>query len=392
MLVLTYMVPFAFDHASEWIENAPPAVQKWDVSSASYWYQRVVTAGFRVPRPHYTALVVLDSTTGEEFRTGTVCDRRRVLTNLIPRLLPYEPSAIVIDQDFAPKECSDHAINKALAKAIARVTTVPIIVGANESTVAEARKDNPALVAALGARVARDPIIIEQDIFPLGPQPTRGLVRVSVDERRIPTFWTAVDLPGPGDPRSVPTISLFGALADDPFLDHTRRWKRMEHVHPYTSLIPESDFHDYSYNGSLFLAPGAVPPPAPGLRHRVVVVGKISSEDIHRGPAGEMPGFVLQANYIEALLDDRGLFPTPRWIDMVLSFLCFVAIHGLFSGGKPWKGLALSLGFFVTAAFAVHLTATLFGYYTRAWPGSLIAVALKFFESITSNKGDVETN
>src|SRR5215470_7068866 len=64
------------------------------------WYQRLVTSGYRKPRPHMTRLVTVSSPQGHEF---TPCERRLFLAQLIVRLRDYEPSIIVLGYAFRPR-------------------------------------------------------------------------------------------------------------------------------------------------------------------------------------------------------------------------------------------------------------------------------------------------
>jgi hypothetical protein len=64
------------------------------------WYQRLVTSGYRKPRPHVTRLVTLSSPSGHDF---TPCERRLYLAQLINRLRDYEPAIIVLDYAFRPR-------------------------------------------------------------------------------------------------------------------------------------------------------------------------------------------------------------------------------------------------------------------------------------------------
>src|ERR1022692_4040638 len=53
------------------------------------WYQRLVTSGYRKPRPHVTRLVVVSAPAGHGF---SPCERRAYLARLVRRLGDLRPA------------------------------------------------------------------------------------------------------------------------------------------------------------------------------------------------------------------------------------------------------------------------------------------------------------
>jgi hypothetical protein len=238
---LAFLIPFAADHWTEWSgEEAVDRIPKWDFSSASFWYQRIVTLGFREARPHYASLVVITPDDLADGGSSPICAQRSLLAKLVESIASYRPSAIVIDKYFDPKSCADVETNGALIRAVGKVSaTVPIVIGALEDTYAEARLDHPHVAEAAARFEAQDPLLVLPDLFPDPAIPLRGLVRLNKDVRKIPTWWPAWLSYRPDEPPRSMMSWRAGRHEARSRAAPTARWKRMRHVHPYTGFIPE---------------------------------------------------------------------------------------------------------------------------------------------------------
>jgi len=121
------------------------------------------------------------------------------------------------------------------------------------------------------------------------------------------------------------------------------------------------------------------PPPDSGranlspdlLRNRIVLVGgnrhgyqgeegEADLIDNHESPVGKIRGMYFQANYIEGLLDNRVLKPTPRWIAMALDVLfALLTLRIASSQSSYWARagiIALMLAVMVVISGVVALT------------------------------------
>jgi hypothetical protein len=384
---LAFSVPFAADHWSEWVaQNAGGKVEtgpRWDPSSPSFWYQRIVTLGFRAARPHYTSLLVFGPDDIPDGPVSAACSRRAFLAKLVRAASAYRPSEIVIDKHFEPGTCGDAETNRLLVDAVVSADSPVVIVGAFESTIAEARVDHPTAAVAAAKYAEIDPLLVFPDLFPDSAEPRRGLVRLNQDVRKIPTWWTAWAPYRPSEaPQSMMSLAMMTAVVHDPWLRSTSRWKRMQRLHPYTAFIDEKDFPTVGARKLLDSKPtlGSL---EEALRHRILLIAEHSSTDIHSTLGSEVSGYVLQANYIEGLLDDRVVFPFPSGIDIGLGIAWCLVLQTIFwrCERSPLKAVLWATTFIALGVVAIYLTATLAGYYTRAWPGSLIAVAFKALET-----------
>jgi hypothetical protein len=122
----------------------------------------------------------------------------------------------------------------------------------------------------------------------------------------------------------------------------------------FGTFLPQNDFlavsaHDLLNCKTLKCKPDHLPP----LQHRVVLIGgkvRIPGTDKyvdeHEGPLEPMIGAFFQANYVEALLDQRLKLPTPGWIAFVVDCILGFALVACFHSVRPamhWAVLAIFL-------------------------------------------------
>jgi CHASE2 domain-containing sensor protein len=109
---------------------------------------------------------------------------------------------------------------------------------------------------------------------------------------------------------------------------------------------------------------------------KIVLIGEINADiDSHPSVVGMMSGLDLQANYIEALLDDR-YFWQPPYLDYAMGFAImatFELILIVFS--RSWlKLILLTVALFVAAAASLVLMVNLPHWYVN--PSLVSALAL----------------
>lgn len=74
---------------------------------------------------------------------------------------------------------------------------------------------------------------------------------------------------------------------------------------------------------------------------KVVVTGEVDRSDVHNSVVGEMAGYLMQANFIEAFLDDRYYRSMPA-LDFVYGFIFLAALELILIVGKDdWAAMAL---------------------------------------------------
>jgi len=116
------------------------------------------------------------------------------------------------------------------------------------------------------------------------------------------------------------------------------------------------------------------------VRGRVVVVGEdVADYDRHETVVGDLPGYILQANYIESLLDDRLIRPVPEVLNVLAGLMFFVAFEYVAWGYHHKRLNALKWIVILVAGtgLIIYLSVTLFGYYLNPATIGLLAVLLR---------------
>jgi CHASE2 domain-containing sensor protein len=401
--VVLLAVGFALERTGDHAEEGGALSQ-----TARATYQRVSTFGYRKPDVGYTALVLLDDNTSSGYDPPDVahngCRRRLYLAKLVHALEVQRAFGIVLDFRFeaiCPEE--DKALSDAISTAA--TDTKIIVVGQDSRVVRSIRAKQPASIG---------PGIVDSDLVPTPPQISRqphgvkyGLIALVADNRRVPIRW-AIATPG-ADParlteRSVQDGVAFAAaiarkpsLVDDPkIIGYLNRgdW-------PLTSFIPEDKFprqpgldllckddKDYKRGAKTWVECVPQQDLASNFNGRVVVMGFGDNDfgpDMHDAVLGRTSGVVLQANYIEAILDNR--FLTQAWwpLQILMSFLCFAAIEIVFEFvPKIWGAVPLAILVVVSFYATSWVAMVQFGYYLDLWIPSALALILKVVSSLQS--------
>jgi hypothetical protein len=352
-------------------------------------YQRIVGSA-RNPIPRYTEIVSIDPSKEKHSipDSHNVCGQRDFLARLVERIATAAPDVIVIDKDFLPGECEESS-NKLLITTLGTVSqTVPIVVG---RTLVESRKADTVLGAFFGT-------VEETESFhfrlPEGSLFYEGIASLDPDTRRLPLAWPS------GEPTEWESIALKAARAHDPkfVIDRPRLQKLLLGQPPFISFL--GGFEEHPSLEVLCDAPIADADswrccvkenPSPQeligiarklsfLRSRIVVVGEVSDEDKHESVLGPVPvpGFLLQANFIEALLDDRYYGPA-CWADYVLGFILFILLELILAREESIWRLILELGLLIFAAVVcLFVLVLMFQIYVNPVPVSAIAIVVKF--------------
>ena len=113
------------------------------------------------------------------------------------------------------------------------------------------------------------------------------------------------------------------------------------------------------------------------IQGRVVVVGEDFSDiDRHETVVGDIPGYILQANYVESLLDDRVIRPAPQLLNLLTGLMVFAGFEYLAWRYHHHRVKAFA-ALLVGTALIIYLSVTLLGYYLNPVTISVIAVLLR---------------
>jgi CHASE2 domain len=259
------------------------------------WYQRLVTLGYRKPRPHLTRLVIVTDPPGHPF---SACERRAYLARLVNRFGDLGPGMIVLDYYFLPRDdCAKNETADLQTAIDSLAKKTPVIFGLYSWTERELRESHrPDLLNLLSRLKANgfsehDQVVAPSDIIVRELLVTSGLDRLDCDTRRIPVLWRGRLYAEDGSIMSstaVPTISLAAARAYDDTVDEqlTTAFKRKQN--PFTSFVAEEKFRPVM---AADILAGPVPRNTWNLASKIVVVGDYSDE-IHESVIGRVPGYV----------------------------------------------------------------------------------------------------
>lgn len=356
-------------------------------------YLRASTFGYRKPSAKFTALMLLDDDPSSHHDPARVaynaCPRRLYLAKLTNALAAQLPSVIVFDFVF---EAICPAEDEVLAASIREAAQhIPVVMGQDSEPAKVIRSLQPSRVA---------PGIDDGDIVPKKPnivielpKVKYGLVMLIADNRHVPVRWTTANS-APGSDRltqhhvqdglalSAATAHQQSVLENPTLIQSMKDGKT-----PLTSFIAEFP----QQNGLDLLCKDQDPArwedckPTQDLasifKGHIAVIGfdkNASHMDMHASVLGLAPGVILQANYIESLLDGR--FLTQAWwpIEAGISFLFFVVIEVIFEFVKKLRvALPLALGVAAICYLISYFTVVQYGYYLQLWVPTLLALLLK---------------
>jgi CHASE2 domain-containing sensor protein len=351
------------------------------LSSTAGMYQQLLTAGPRTTAARYTAIVEI--TPGVEPDSVTllnICNQRQFLARLTEVIDTARPSVVVLDKFFGPTTCptsspETQALRRALSTLIRNGT--PVVVGRriNENTF----RVVPALSLAEG-----------------GVSPEEGFINLHEDTRRLSLRWRVPD--DKGNPLDLPTIAVAAARAHRyDLLDEPRvRMAYDNGRYPYASFLSEHQFGNYRISAlALLCGPHATRDVEwtsctgdrallQRLHARIVLIGdNTPDQDQHPTVLGSLPGVLLQANYVEALLDERVFEAVPRLLDLILGVVVAFALEYVFVSSKRATQLTRRVILVAVITFGLsYLTVFSVGRYLNPWSVSIGAIALKLLAKV----------
>ena len=352
----------------------------------SILYKRFTTlyttleSGFRKPRSHYVRLVVLSPETmpkeaGDIF--AIVCKKREYLAQLIRDIGVLEPSVIAIDLFPQAASCTGGE-DKGLQDAIHDVSnSIPVVIANRTESLEDLiAHHDPEVEALRKAGVGDRDLALEPHLPLQGALLKYGVSRLSCDTRAVPFSWMVYDpkevLERSGKPGPQPALAYQAATMYDSELHTAVGAFRSRHGRAVITFLPEQAFRsilpsditrcidskDAKCLGELRDA----------FRGKIALIGELSDIDLHNSALGRVPGYLLHANYAEALLDDRYASPLSPWLEVLLAALGILIIVLIFDISEEWEavpkvlramaGLVLAYGLILVlfvACSALHL-------------------------------------
>jgi CHASE2 domain-containing sensor protein len=382
--ILAYILEHYVESLTSEGQHHPGLTQS--VFNARGVYQYLVASWPRRLVPRYTVLVEIDPDADPTaVSLHNICEQREFLADLITDLAERDPAIIVVDKFFTASGCKpDHPGTAALQNAIGTVSgRVPIIVGI--------RVDNRRSPSSTPGEFAW-PIISPLN-FPDAPKLKEAVINIDIDSRRLALGWT-IRRNGKSEPEWSNALALEAAQAYDSKL--LTKYPSLQQLvkfrdHPYLSVIRREDFTSYLAGDILCASPkqrssmrdlcgrrDSRNKDLEYVRGRIAIIGEISRDvDVHFTVIGRVPGVVLQANYIEALLDERYFKPVIPWVDYLIGFLFFVAVEAALHQRSALRGLGCLIAASAITSLLLFLTVRHLGYYVNPVTVSALVLGVK---------------
>lgn len=345
------------------------------------------------------------------------------MAELIRQIVPARPSVIVIDKYFSPTTCRDEASTQALADAFsyAAAQRIHVVVGLHTDTgrdLGQKRELTPGRKVML--RSVPQVLAPSEDFRSrAGLEHSRlfaaGLIRLNSDEYKIPLTWPVYGIGFSNQWRAClspqeesttapdqnthicPSLALSAAVAENPQIKDYPRLQRYLRLneHPLSAFINPSKIPSFFAADVMCGIPIAadlkienckittVDTLEDGLAHRVVVIGEDdANQDRHLTPYGDVPGFVLQANYIEHLLRGRYFTPSPLWVEFTLTVAWIIIIELSFMKTlRPERTLLILLSSMLFVFATCWVLIALLGIMSfGGLPGSVLALVFRYAE------------
>jgi hypothetical protein len=393
------VAPAAESPGAEWYAK----MFSWD-----YWYQANVTPDFRSPKARYVTIVTIGEDEPKEVQTD-ICKQRVFLAKLLRAISEARPAVIAIDKFFMPESCADSTSTEELQHAMLDVSQkLPIVFGEWAYYEEELRTTSLPKYVQVKNRGFKDTQVIMKATLPLDDlNPGRiipGLLTSDFDRRRIPLLWPAYrSVQGVGKEQPVLTETLAEATIrairpDDPIVKETSSVKQEKDYkthNPFTSFVREEQFPILSAMTLVCDVPlktsdwkNCNPSRESGkLQGQVVVIGQIGPGlDLHATVVGTLPGVVIQANYIESLLDRRVFRQVSTVFQLVIALLWFILIERLSHRWESQPGRAISYPLAATVVFLVIIHEVVIlqcGYYMSVlFPGIVTVVGVNLGQQV----------
>jgi hypothetical protein len=320
-----------------------------------------------------------------------VCAERNFLGEALKTLSHAKVRVVVIDKKFGDSTCpKDDPGTLNLMRGVQALCAAHITLVVGREVNKSARSQTP--------RAAAYPLYPSLAFAPEAACVTEGVINTYQDQRRVALWWPNVQ-PVSGSHGAPPTLALAASLAASPsFLRNGRLagWTPDAPV-PYVSFVRRGQFDDYDIAARDLVCSG---PGNLGWRAcedselsqkvrsladgRIIIVGEdVAGIDRHDTVVGEMPGYILQANYIESLLDDRLIRPVPESLNVLAGLVFFAAFEYIAWRHHERRLYALSLIalLVVNSGLVIYLSVTLLGYYLNPATIGLLAVLLRLADT-----------
>ena len=384
-------------------KKCPGGELSWSqyLSAAPFGYQRLTSSSHRSPRPHSVKIVSLaKQQEPDDIFPPHFCKQRLFMARLLERIEGAHPAAIVIDKYFSPTACDEDEPNKRLRNSVA-ASPVPIIIGLQTLTKRDLERDKTLTEAEKKAFGDACLVLAPTFKFDDADQHSRvkyGLTRMNRDTRKVPLRWAVYGNPEDlerGKPTLMDTLSLATTEQFEQGMPHAEVLNELlsQGKHPFTGFLNEIPTisamevlcgKKLGGNPNWATCQGKDTSVDDQFRNRIVIIGEFGNkDDLHETVIGEIPGVVLQANYIESLLDDRYLKPVNNWITLSVNLLWVAIVEACFAfSSSPTRAAFYSL-ISIVLLEGICYCIVLYGYFLPVWVQTvwLLLVGLRWAEA-----------
>ena len=312
------------------------------------FYQGMLKQFARHESVRYTSTIEIDPkemSTGR-FSTSNVCGQRLYLSELISALVdsPKAPRVIAVDKYFGETACAGDPAGKNNTQALQQTFTAA---KAKTDIVLGLSIDETAPVEQKWA-IDRKLVGWHPNTRPLEPfyrfeDVDHGVVNLAGDSRQLPLEYSVL-LPG-----DVPKIErregfawrVAHAYQPDNLPKLRPEFEPTDEAAPYVNfldpqLLQRSKFSAFAVLCRLAPARAEklgqdcrLAPQLPANLHLnpIVIIGEKTSEDKHDSPVGTLEGYLIHANYVEALLDSRYFYRVPWLVNMLAMLVMIVVVE-----------------------------------------------------------------
>lgn len=376
------------------------------ILSSDFWYERMV--GKPQPNAPNVAVIVInkdiptiidEDAPPRQKEPSAACNRRAYLAELVKALSNLSPRVVVLDMWFSPESCSE-ADSQPLWDALNQISTkIPVVYGLGSYSLSESLALWPAEIARLRSQkleLKSTELVLMPMQHPsilTNGNMSGGVVELDSNPRSIPLSWPVYDnfeIAGkPGELHRLDSLSIAAVRAFDPrgavltrvgALSPDGSAKASAELPPDTSFLREEDLAITGAIDIICLSPrnhfwqSTCQPivkathPQIAISGKVVLIGTTGMGDVHQSQIGIVPGVILQAEYVESLLQNRVYKSIPIAYQVAVGFAWLFAIVWVSQRllSRPgWGRFLLLVAIVFVPAYLIHWFFVQFKYYTE---------------------------
>jgi hypothetical protein len=393
-----------FEHAVTHILTTEGAAES--VFSHSAFYNWLISAGS--PKISQNHTVLIDDSPDDRYKEifpdiGGPCGdkgKRKALALLLEKIEQQHPAVIVLDHFFTEACANDDPGTDALKTSVLNISKqIPIVIGRLASTEEKKKENNTDNTKSIPFLEPTHATLNFENSSPRH-KIIEGIINPVKDIKKLPLYWYVRRSAKSDEYARIPTLSFAAVQASiekgllnpneskDRLAERSKLKAQMEMLsklkeHPFISFIEPTQFKKLVPAVALMLDDPSTK--NTNLKDKIVIIGETNSlNDQWKNTYGiQIPGMEMQANYIEAILDNR-FFKNCIWLDFIVGFLIFVLVYWADHRIRAtWAFVLVLCLIFLFSFLLLLLPVPLFSYYinpiTISFLGVAIIISHRFF-------------